>query len=270
MPFGLHCAFLLSHWLFGLAMPDGAAGYRIGWVMSVLITGVFFLWRTRREARDAARVQELRAAAAEQQKLAAQLSALTAQMNPHLLFNALNTVAALIPSDPVRAEAVVLRLAELYRGVLAATHRTTHALADELRICEAYLEIEKARFGERLCTRVELPTDLALEDLEVPVLVLQPLVENAVTHGVAERSAGGSVSIRARAAGGRLELAVEDDGVGLGASRRKGAGIGVETTRHRLRLYYGDLAGLELAARPGGGTRAVLRLPIEAPAEVAA
>jgi LytS/YehU family sensor histidine kinase len=159
-----------------------------------------------------------------------------------------------------------VRLAELYRGVLASTKRVTHALDEELRICEAYLIVEQARFGERLHSRIEISEELRRTGPPVPVLLLQPLVENAVKHGLAPRGTGGAVSIRGRVVDRALELAVEDDGVGLGGSSQPGDGTGIVNARKRLQLSYGERASLELTPRPEGGTAAVLRIPLEAEA----
>jgi sensor histidine kinase YesM len=261
MPFGLFLAFQLVGTAFGFEVPFRFEQYRFGLLLGGGIAGAFLLWETRADARDAARVAELRIGELEKRELQSQLAALTAQMNPHLLFNALNTVAALIPSDPRKAEETIVRLAELYRGVIAASQRTTHPLDEELRLCEAYLMVEQARFGERLQSRVEIADELRGQP--VPVLLLQPLVENAVKHGLAPRAAGGAITIRGRLVDQTLELVVEDDGVGLGADARPGAGVGIENARQRLRLAYGERASLELSPRPGGGTEARLRLPME-------
>jgi two-component system sensor histidine kinase AlgZ len=222
---------------------------------------IFFLGRSRADARDAARAAELALKVAENQRLQAQLSALTAKLNPHLLFNALNTVAGLIPTQPAVAEQTVVRLAELYRGVLESMRRDTHSLAAELHLCEAYLDVEKARFGERLQSTVDEGNE-KIGSLEVPVMILQPLIENAVRHGLSSRASGGRVDVRARVIGAQLELSVEDDGVGLGSSSHVGSGTGVAMCRERLRLRYGEGASLDLGARKSGGTRVALRLPL--------
>jgi len=238
--------------------------YRLGLVIGSLVALLFFLGRSRADARDAARNAELALKVAENQRLQAQLSALTAKLNPHLLFNALNTVAGLIPTQPAVAEQTVVRLAELYRGVLDSMRRDTHSLAAELHLCEAYLDVEKARFGERLQSSVD-EGDEKIRLLEVPVMILQPLIENAVRHGLSSRASGGRVDVRARVLGAQLELSVEDDGVGLGSSSHVGSGTGVAMCRERLRLRYGEGASLDLVARTSGGTRVALRLPLPSP-----
>jgi len=265
-PLGMFLAFGVM----GLAAPrlgfpwqePGPGTYRFGLLLGGLIMLVFFFWMTASEARDATQRMELQLREAETQRLQAQLAALAAQMNPHLIFNALNTVASLIASDPERAEETLLRLSDLYRRVLAAARKATHPLADELLLCQAYLDVEKARFGERLNASVDVADDLSPESVEVPVLLLQPLVENAVQHGLSGRAAGGSVVISARRVGARLELAVEDDGVGFGHSTRAGAGTSLSTCRERLRLRYQERAAFDIIPRPTGGTRVVLSFPL--------
>lgn len=263
MPLGLLVSSHASELVFGVRAPASFHDYRVALFLGSLISGLFFLWQTQADARGAAQAAELCREQAETQKLKAQLSALTGQLNPHLLFNALNTIAALVQSDPDQAEQTVLRLSDLYRGVLGATRRERHSLRDELGICQAYLDVERARFGERLSTRLELAPGLSPDAALVPVLVLQPLVENAVTHGLADRARGGSVSIRAESSRVELLISVADDGVGLGRSSHQGSGMGIETTRQRLKLCYGEGASLELSSPPSGGTLALLRLPLQ-------
>jgi len=261
MPVGLYLAGPVTERVFGVRSPASLGDYRFGLFLGTLITVAFFAWQTRSDARAALVAAELRAERAERLQLEAQLAALRAQLDPHLLFNAFNTVAALIPTNAVAAERTLLRLAELYRGLLAASRCEQHTLARELDICRAYLDIERARFAERLDSAIELAADLDPSQREVPVLILQPLVENAVRHGLAGRARGGKLRVRARDVGDALELEVEDDGVGLGNSSQRGAGLALDTTRQRLALRYGAAASLELGPVAGGGTRALVRLP---------
>ncbi len=157
----------------------------------------------------------------------AQVKAIRAQIHPHFLFNTLNTIAALIPSEPAVAEEVTTRLAEVFRFVLRAPDREAVTLAEELEFTRAYLDIERVRLGERL--GVEEDIDPSSLSVEVPTLLLQPLVENAVRHGLAPRPAGGTLRIRTSMAGGALTLAVTDDGNGFDAGAvegRRGEGFG--------------------------------------------
>lgn len=178
-----------------------------------------------------------------------------------MLFNALNTIASLVHEDPDRAEETVVELAELYRGILRSSGAATHALSDEIRLCQAYLRVERARFGERLDVEVDVDARVDAGAVRVPVLLLQPLVENAVKHGISPRARGGKVAVRIARDGARILAAVEDDGVGLGASPAKGAGRALANCHDRLRLAYGDAAALAIAPRARGGTRAELSFP---------
>jgi LytS/YehU family sensor histidine kinase len=262
MPLGLYVASLVTGSIFGERAPATAVDYRFGGFLGMLIAGAFFAWQTRADATAAALAAERRAERAERLELEAQLAALRAQLDPHLLFNALNTVAALIPSDAVAAERTVLRLADLYRALLAASRLELHSLEQELGICRAYLDVEGVRFAERLTARIEIDPELDPSQLDVPVLSVQPLVENAIAHGLAGRARGGTLVVRAQRSGGSLSIEVEDDGVGLGASSRRGAGLALQTLRQRLRLRYAERAALELEPAPGQGTLARLRLPL--------
>ncbi len=193
--------------------------------------------------------------------VSAQLAALRAQVNPHFLFNSLNSIAQLIATDPQKAEACVERLGDIYRYLLQRAHADFVPLAEELSVAESYLEIERARFGDALT--VEEHIDVRARDLLLPSLILQPLVENAVKHGISRKVGGGRVTIEAHVSGGDLRLAVRDTGVGL----RDGAtifehGVGLRNVRDRLLRLYGDDYAPEVTSRPGGGTTVTLRIPV--------
>lgn len=234
--------------------PD-LGSYRLGIAIGCVVMLFFFFQRARADAE--ARLKDLEAA-----RLRAQLSALTAEMNPHLLFNALNTVASLIHRDPDRAEDVVLQLADLYRGVLRTSGAATHALADEIALCDAYLKIEQARFGARLSVDIAIAPDLDPSTLDVPVLVVQPFVENAVKHGISPRAKGGHIALRVDRHANRLRIAVEDDGVGFGQSTYRGNGKAIANCEERLRLAFTTNASVDVGVRPEGGTRVLISLPI--------
>ena len=194
----------------------------------------------------------------------ARLAALRSQLNPHFLFNVLNTAAMLAregrSDDTV---AVLARLSELLRYVLREGRGGMATLGDELQFLRGYLELEQVRFVDRL--QVSFDADPALAPVPLPSLLLQPLVENAVRHGISRRPGAGRIDIRARRDGSKIRLEVRDDGPGLLAGAAE-AGIGVRNTRERLLHRYGTEAALVLAAAPGGGTSAVVTLPCEAPA----
>jgi signal transduction histidine kinase len=200
----------------------------------------------------------------------AQLAALRAQINPHFLFNSLNSIAQLIRADPDRAEACVERLAEMFRYVLRYGEKDFVPLAEELEMARAYLDIERARFGDRL--RVETHVDPPSLQHLIPNLILQPLVENALLHGLSRKRGGGTVRIDARLADGCLELSVGDDGLGMPATALERVyehGIGLRNLRDRLERLYGPAHLPQITSAPGSGTRVRLRLPVR-PAEAAA
>lgn len=184
------------------------------------------------------------------------LQILKMQLDPHFLFNSLNAIATLIADDPDAAEAMVDRLARFLRLTLAAERQQEVALRRELEFLHLYIDLEKVRFGHRL--EVELRIDAETLPAQVPHLVLQPLVENAVRHGMTARGLRVAVIARRRR-GDRLELAVEDDGAG--PSSNSGEGVGLTNVRRRLEHLYGAEQTFLLAARPAGGAAARMTLP---------
>ncbi len=194
--------------------------------------------------------------------VSAQLAALRAQVNPHFLFNSLNSIAQLIATDPAKAELCVERLGDIYRYLLQRAHADFVPLAEELRVAESYLEIERARFGESLT--VEEKIDARARGLLLPSLILQPLVENAVKHGISPKVGGGRVTIEAHVLDdGDLRLAVRDTGVGVRDQRSMFEhGVGLRNVRDRLLRLYGAEYAPEVTSRPGDGTTVTLRIPV--------
>jgi two-component system LytT family sensor kinase len=200
----------------------------------------------------------------------AELRALRAQLNPHFLFNALTTVGYLIQTSPNRAMDTLLRLTSLLRGVLRRTTTEFGTLGDELDLIEAYLEIEQARFEERLRVTIDVPA--ALRTLPIPPLLVQPLVENAVKHGIAQSAGGGEVVVAAflESDGGgeehqQLRLSVRDTGVGsteAALARGRSRGVGIASIEHRLRCHYGEHASLRISTLPDIGTTVDLVIPV--------
>lgn len=198
----------------------------------------------------------------------AQLTALRSQINPHFLFNALTTIGYLIQSSPDKAFQTLLHLTKLLRGVLSSTGEFS-TLGQELKLIENYLDIERARFEEKLSVSIDVPADL--ENIRVPSLILQPLVENAIKHGVSENKSGGEVRISAKLGNAQgemlLKLSVFDTGAGKKAVKRKdGAGVGLKNVRDRLSSYYGRKAELTLDRDTDIGTTAEISLPLKAQA----
>jgi two-component system LytT family sensor kinase len=188
----------------------------------------------------------------------AQLRSLTAQLRPHFLFNTLQSISTLVHRDSKAADRMIGQLADLLRASLELDDSTLVPLERELDITQAYLAIVQERFGERLTVDLQ---NTARLDLLVPPFLLQPLVENAVQHGVETSPAGGTVGVRAFQDGSRLVLEVRDSGVGMPAPRN-GAGIGLATTRERLAAIYADRAQLELNTG-ANGTVVTIKLPTE-------
>ena len=199
----------------------------------------------------------------------AELRALRAQINPHFLFNALTTIGYLIQAAPARALETLLRLTSLLRSVLRSDGELT-TLGRELELVEAYLDIERARFEDRLRVRVDVPP--ALRRVAVPTLLLQPVVENAVKHGIAPERSGGEVAIVAVLEGGALAVTVRNTGAVATPreiERGRRTGVGLANIERRLRLQYGDAASLRIRSEPGAGTTVEIRVPADAPAAVA-
>lgn len=191
----------------------------------------------------------------------ARLEALRSQINPHFLFNSLNSIAQLITTDPERAEECVQRLAEIFRYLLRSENRSFVTLSDELDIVDAYLDIERARFGEKL--NVDYLVDDHVRNRFVPTLILQPLIENAVRHGVSQKVGGGRVTIEAGLEGEELQVVVRDTGVGMDAAvaSRSKSGVGLRNVRNRLVQLFGDEYAPEIESEPGSGTSIRLRVP---------
>ncbi len=217
----------------------------------------------RRREREAAALA-VRAARLEAGLAEARLRALGAQLHPHFLFNALNTVSAYTEREPATARRLMAELGALLRAALDHAARPEVAVREELAFLDAYLAIERARFEERLAVTVRADAD-ALDAL-APGFLLQPLVENAIKHGVAPREAGGRVEVAVRRAGDRLAVRVEDDGVGLppGWTMAGGAGVGLRNVADRLEGLYPGRHRLRVGAGAGGGVRVEVELPFAA------
>ena len=191
--------------------------------------------------------------------LKSRLAALQSQMNPHFLFNGLNAVASLIQLEPSLAESTVERLAGVLQYAIAAGRRGSVKLSEELDVVRDYLDVEQARFGPRIRSRIEVSPELY--DVPIPPMLLQPLVENAVLHGLSSKEQGGEVCVSGRLDGSAVVLTVSDDGVGPGGSRRKGNQVGLSSVKERIALTYGEAGAFTVRPRDGGGFECELRLP---------
>jgi hypothetical protein len=198
----------------------------------------------------------------------AELRALRSQINPHFLFNALTTIGYLIQTSPKRAVETLMRLTSLLRGVLRSEGELT-TLGREIELIEAYLEIERARFDERLRVRIDVPA--SLKSVRLPPLLLQPIVENAVKHGIGRTRQGGDVSVAARLetsndSGPMLVVVVQDSGAGASErelTRGRNDGVGLRNIERRLAVLYGSRAGLVIRSMPGAGTTVEVRMAVD-------
>jgi signal transduction histidine kinase len=226
----------------------------------VAILGVAAARDFHRQAQD----RTLRASQLETRLAEAQLQALQRQLHPHFLFNTLNAISALMHRDVDAADQMLMRLSDLLRIALDQPGVQEVALKDELDFLAKYLEIEQARFGDRLTVRFDV--DPITLDAQVPNLILQPLVENSIRHAIAMQVGAGIVEIRASRAGDRLVLEVGDNGPGFGGRSQPphGHGVGIANTRSRLEHLYAAEGRLEFGERPGGGLIVRVTVPFKA------
>ena len=256
-PFGQRYLLVLSLW-FPYALL----------IYSIIVIAVHAVEYQRRYRERQLAEAELRG-----QLVGAQLQALRMQLHPHFLFNSLNTVAVFMREGRTdEAIEMQTRLAALLRQTLEHEGRESVTLREELEFVEGYLEIEEIRFGDRLI--IDIATQPDALDALVPFMILQPLVENSMRHGMARKIGRGRIEISARRAGGRLAIEVADDGPGFPSSTAPGerpGGLGLSNTRARLERMYGTDHSFEVADQPGGGARVTLSIPFMArPAELAA
>jgi two-component system sensor histidine kinase AlgZ len=246
-------AFMIARGLFGIHH------LRVIGVSALLVLALVLAWVTVRDTTrllfDRAERRGALAAKARAELADARMSALQARMQPHFLFNALNTIAALVKTDPDAAEATVEDLSAILRASLKQGDATTRPLREELALVRAFVGVEQRRLGTRL--KVTWNVAPGALDAPVPVLSLQPLVENAIKHGIASRIAGGAVTVHVEQAGDSLTLTVTDDGEGFARGWAEGTGLG--NVRQRLHSLYGGRASL--AINPGPGASVTMTIP---------
>jgi two-component system LytT family sensor kinase len=252
-----------SQWLF--AIHPSNWGYTLLVVLSsvMCVAMAIKIWNNTRIEMNLEQNQQL--------LLKARMDALTSQINPHFLFNTLNTVSSLIRFDPDMARGVVLKLSNILRRLLRKTE-TFVPLRDELEFIDDYLDIEVIRFG-RDKLQIFKEVDPATLDTFVPSMLLQPMVENSIKHGLAPRLEGGQIHIRTRHRDGRLSIEVADNGMGISAERLAevyGGGIGISNVHERLRLLYGDQFKMDIRSEEGQGTQIHIEIPALVTAEPAA
>jgi signal transduction histidine kinase len=259
---GIYLGYPLAAWLLGIAVHNpGLDRPRALFLVLAVSTGVglvmtYWSWSRARLAASEAQAQAAQRAAAENQ-----LKLLESQLEPHMLFNTLANLRVLIALDAPRAQAMLDHLIAFLRATLDASRAGLHPLADEFARVEDYLALMAVRMGPRLVTQFDLP--VSLRELPVPPLLLQPLVENSIKHGLEPKIDGGRIELRAQREGDALVLTVRDNGVGLVAAcgDNGGSHFGLEQVRQRLAALYGDRARLTLEARPDGGTETRVTLP---------
>jgi len=250
--------------VFALRAPDGTAWLTVAQYASTLFATVLPIrvWHSSRYERIL-----------EQQQLRlneARLDALSSQINPHFLFNTLNSVASLIRQDPEQARQVVYKLSKILRRLLR-TQDNLVTLREELSFIDDYLAIEMVRFGDKLRFVKEVEPECL--DLLVPSMLLQPLVENSIRHGLASKVDGGTIRVRAQRVGTRVRILVEDDGVGIPEgklARLLESGIGVNNVNERLKVLYGDNYKMWIDSRIGEGASTAIEIPEQAAAQAAA
>ncbi len=249
--------------LFALRSPEWSLKVCI-WAGAAMVVGIpLKIW-------NAIRI-ELKFEEQKRLVLEARFDALQRQINPHFLFNTLNSIATLIRVRPEQARELIVKLASILRGLLK-DHDSYVPFRDELSFTDDYLGIEVVRFGaDKL--RVVKEIDPGTLELPVPSMLLQPLVENSIKHGLEPRICGGTITLRSRIERGKLVIEVEDDGVGIAPERalrtgvltQEGNGIGMRNVRERLEVLYGPAAQFEITSRPGRGTRVTMQMPGAAP-----
>jgi two-component system, LytTR family, sensor kinase len=223
----------------------------IYWVI-VAVSFAFDYYRKYRE-------HELRTMELEKQLAQAKLQALQMQLNPHFLFNTLHSISSLMHQDVEAADGMITRLSDLLRTALDSSNTQEVTLRQELEFLQRYLEIEQTRFGRRLTVKTDVAPDTL--DARVPNLILQPLVENAIRHGIEPHTKPGRVELRAQREAGTLVLEVCDNGAGIRKDEPAGERVGLSNTRARLRTLYGEAHGFELRDAPGGGLLVRLIIP---------
>ncbi|WP_243648008.1 sensor histidine kinase [Acidipila rosea] len=230
------------------------------WTCAAVVVGIpLKIW-------NAARIEQ-KLKEQERLLLEARLDALQRQINPHFLFNTLNSIASLVRFRPEQARELIVKLANILRALLKE-HDSYVALSSELAFTDDYLSIEVVRFGaEKL--KVVKEIDPATLEMQVPSMLLQPLVENSIKHGLEPRISGGVITLRSRLEGAKLIIEVEDDGVGIAPGRtqstgvlRQGTGIGMRNVRERLEVLFGEAARFDVSSRPGRGTKVTMVMPV--------
>lgn len=209
-----------------------------------MVSSLFLLFEIVKELKNQKLQHKIKYQELETKTLKAKVAALSAQMNPHLLFNSLNTIAATIPSNPDSAEEMTVQLSELYRGVLKSSKGEMHTLAEEIDLCQSYLVIEKNRFGKRIDYTFDIDTTINTNKIFIPVLLLQPLVENSIKHGLSPLKLGGKICIKITKDDENLLITIADNGAGNKnlCSNNNGTGTALKNCESRIKIRYSSQA----------------------------
>lgn len=243
------------------ALPNFTSGVTDGLLGTVVFYALILAMNNFFESRERFLKQNTELAQLNEQLAQAQLSALRRQIEPHFLFNALNSIAGLIREGKSNeAITMLVSLSDFLRRTLSESSRQEVQLSEELDFVKQYLATQKVRFAERLQLTIDVPMDL--QDAAIPNLILQPLVENAIKHGIAKRKEGGAVRISASSQDDRLHISVSNDGPSLAPGWETATGVGVANVRARLRALYGDAASFVMNARSLGGVEVAITMPL--------
>ena len=261
----------LAAWLLGmpahpvLATESSHAASILLFSVLAGLTASWFFWNRGKLAflQAQAEAEKARVAGIERQAMQAQLQMLQAQVEPHMLFNTLANLQGLIATDPPRAQLLLEQLIDYLRATLKSSRAAATTLAEEFRLMDAYLGLMSIRMGERLAYRLDLPPALAA--VQIAPMLLQPLLENAIRHGLEPKIDGGRLDVSAVRQGDALVLTVRDTGLGLDAPASHGTGLGLDNIRERLQALYGPGASLTLTDQAPCGTVATLTLPMPPP-----
>lgn len=278
-PIGVMVGSIIAALLFGYSLPSLIAfqwrfsqGFFIlSCLVSLVAAWIFKSQATVAQLQAESETEKARSAAIERQALQTQLQLLQAQIEPHMLFNTLANLQGLIKLDPDRAQYMLAQLITYLRATLSIARNSHSTLAQEFELIRAYLELLAIRMGARLSYTLELPAEL--QTLNLPPMLLQPLVENAIKHGLEPKIDGGHLTVTARLDGKHVCLQVSDTGLGLdyagstsnpADSLHGSSGVGNQNLRERLQALFGSQASFELRAGPEGGALAEIRLPLPA------
>ena len=246
---------LLRQWI---KSPQWLGAFAFTSLVVSMVLSIIFMWRERNARTEAAlQAERLRAERVEREATLANLRALQAQIEPHFLFNTLANVASLVDPDPAKAKRMLESFIRFLRASLAATRTESTTLAAEGELIAAYLDVLQVRMGSRLAYRVDIAPELGAFTL--PPMLLQPVVENAIRHGLEPKVEGGLVELSARGGDGRVRIAISDTGMGFAPTTQ--GGLGLTNLRDRLKLVYAGAASLSVSEAPGGGTSVVIELP---------